>query len=234
MPRKIKVQRKGVTEPDEFISTTSRATAYVRKNYRLLAPVAGAVLVLVLITVIWSYYRAGRDRAARESFNQAIALYQTEGRGGTENPSDQTYREALTRFTALADSYGSTESGVAALFYLGESAYHLLDYDKAIDYYNRFISRSRPGNYVRCFAYEGLGYCYEEKQDYAKAVDCYKRAIAEPSPAVPDLLYSAVARCYEALNDKATALDYYKKITADTSGSVLLTIAGDRMRALAP
>jgi tetratricopeptide (TPR) repeat protein len=79
-----------------------------------------------------------------------------------------------------------------------------------------------------------LGYCYEEKQDYAKAVDCYKRALAEPSPAVPDLLHAAVARCYEALNDKANALEYYKKIAADTSGSVLLTIAGDRLRALSP
>jgi tetratricopeptide (TPR) repeat protein len=234
MPRKIKVQRKDVTEPDEFISTTSRATVYVRNNYRVLIPVAGAVLVLVLITVIWSYYRAGRERSAREVFNQAVALYQTEGRGKAEQPSDQTYREALTRFTALADSYGSTTAGMAALFYLGESSYHLRDYDKAIEYYNRFISRSRPGSYLRCFAYEGLGYCYEEKQDYAKAVDFYKRALAEPSPAVPDLLYGAVARCYDALNDKANALEYYKKIATDARGSMLLTIAGDRLRALSP
>lgn len=234
MPRKIKVQRKDVTEPDEFISTTSRATAYVKNNYRVLFPIAGAVLVLVLITVIWSYYRSGRERAAREAFNQAVTLYQSGGSGGAEQPSDQTYREALTRFTALADDYGSTASAVTALFYLGESSYHLRDYDKAIEYYNRFLSRSRPGHYLRCFAYEGLGYCYEEKQGYAKAVDFYKQALAEPSPAVPDLLYGAVARCYEALNDKANALDYYKKIGAAASGSVLLTVAGDRLRALTP
>lgn len=233
MPRKIKVQRKDVKEPDEFISTTSQVMAYVKKNYRMLAPVAGAVLVLVLITVVWYYYRAGRDRVARESFNQAVALYQAEGTEA-EKPSDQRYREALSQFTALEDNYRGTESGFKALFYLGESSYHLREYDKAIDYYNRFISRSRPENYVRCFAYEGLGYCYEEKQDYAKAIDFYKRALSEPNPALPDLLYSAIARCYEALNDKGNALDYYKKITADKSGSVLLTIAGDRMSALTP
>lgn len=234
MPRKIKVQRKAVTEPDEFISTTSRATAYVKQNYRVLTPVAGAVLLLVLIILFWSYYRAGRESAARESLNQAIALYQTEGMGEAEKPSDQKYRDALIQFAALEDGFRGTDAGMKALFYLGESSYHLQDYDKAIEYYNRFISRSRRGHYLRCFAYEGLGYCYEEKQDYAKAVDCYKQALSEPRPAVPDLLYGAVARCYEALNDKVDALDYYKKITADKNGSVLLTIADDRMRLLAP
>jgi tetratricopeptide (TPR) repeat protein len=234
MPRKIKVQRNDVKEPDEFISTTSRIMAYAKKRYRMLAPVAGAVILLVLIAVVWYYYQAGRERVARESFNQAVALYQAEGAPGAEKPSDQKYREALTQFTSLEENSRGTESGVKALFYLGEISYHLREYDRAIDYYNNFISRSRSGHYLRCFAYEGLGYCYEEKLEYAKAIDFYKQALSEPSPALPDLLCGAIARCYEALNDKANALAYYKKITADTSGSILLTIAGDRVKALAP
>jgi len=118
---------------------------------------------------------------------------------------------------------------VNALFYLGESSYRLKEYDKAIDFYTRFISRSRPGNYLRCYAYEGLGYCHEEKQDYAAAVEGYGRSLQEQSNSLPDLLYVAIARCYEALNDKTKALDYYKKVTGDKKGSVLLTIAADRI-----
>ncbi len=79
MPRKIKVQRKDVNEPDEFISTSSRVMAYVKARYRLLAPAAGAVLLLVLIAVVWYYYRAGREQEARASFHQAVALYQAAG-----------------------------------------------------------------------------------------------------------------------------------------------------------
>lgn len=233
MPRKIKVQRKGVTEPDEFISTSSRAMAYMRKNYRMLVPVAGAVLVLLLIIVVWYYYRAGRERVARESFNQAVALYQAEEQAEAEKPSDQRYREALTRFISLEENYRGTESGVKALFYMGESSYHLREYDKAIDCYTRFLSRSRAGNYLRYFAYEGLGYCHEEKQDYAKAIGYYQQALQEQSATMPDLLYSAIARCYESLNDTAKALEYYKRVTGDTKGSVLLSIAADRMTALA-
>jgi len=234
MPRKIKVQRKDLNEPDEFISTSSRVMAYVKARYRLLAPAAGAVLLLVLIAVVWYYYRAGREQDARESFHQAVALYQAAGPAETDRPSDQKYRDALAQFSAVEEKYPGTESGVNALFYLGESSYRLKEYDKAIDFYTRFISRSRPGNYLRGYAYEGLGYCHEEKQDYAKAVECYGRALQEQSNALPDLLYVAIARCYEALNDKTKALDYYKKVTGDKKGSVLLTIAADRIASLAP
>ncbi len=152
----------------------------------------------------------------------------------TDRPSDQKYRDALAQFSAIEEKYPGTDSGVNALFYLGESSYRLKEYDKAIDFYTRFISRSRPGNYLRCYAYEGLGYCHEEKQDYATAVECYGRSLQEQSNALPDLLYVAIARCYEALNDKTKALDYYKKVTGDKKGSVLLTIAADRIASLAP
>jgi len=64
MPRKIKVHRKDLNEPDEFISTSSRVMAYVKARYQLLVPAAGAVLLLLLIAVVWYYYRAGREQDA--------------------------------------------------------------------------------------------------------------------------------------------------------------------------
>jgi len=234
MPRKIKVMRKDVKEPDEFISTSSLVFAYLRNNYRMLAPVAGAVVLLVLITIGWYYYRAGKERAARNDLNQAVTIYHLTASAQANQPPDQRHREALERFNALAESYPGTASAVQALFYLGESSYHVKEYDKAIDYYTRFIDQSGTGNYLQCFALEGLGYCYEEKADYLKALDFYKRALEMQNNAVADLLNLAIARCYEALDDRANALDHYKKVTTDTSASLLLTIARDRITALTP
>lgn len=234
MPRKIKVIRKEAEEPDEFISTSSQVFGYIRNNYRMVAPAAAALVLLVLITVGWYYYRAGKERAARNDLNQAVALYTMTAAPQGDTPPDQRYREALGAFTALVEQYGGTASAEEALFYLGESSYRLKEYDTAIDYYTRFIEQSSSGNHLQCFALEGLGYCYEEKGDYPKAIEYYKRAVGAQTSTVADLLNLAIARCYDALEDKAAALDYYKKVTSDTSPSLLLTIARDRISALTP
>lgn len=234
MPRKIKVVRKDADEPDEFISTSSRVFAYLKKNYRMAASAGGAVVLLVLITAGWNYYRAGQERAARNDLNQAVALYSMAASPQGDTSPDQRYREALDGFNALVEQYPGTASAVEALFYLGESSYRMREYDKAIDYYTRFIDRSGSGNYLRSFALEGLGYCHEDKGDYTKAIDFYRRALEEHGNGVPDLLHIAIGRCYEALQDKGAALDSYKKVTADTSPSLLLSVARDRIAVLAP
>jgi tetratricopeptide (TPR) repeat protein len=234
MPRKIKVVRKDINEPDEFISTSSLVFGYLKSNYRMVASVTGAVVLLVLITIGWYYYRAGKERVARNDLNQAVSLYNMTASAQGDTAADQRYREALAGFTALVENYPDTGSAVEALFYLGESSFQVKEYDKAIDYYTRFLDQSSAGNYLECFALEGLGYCYEEKGDYLKAIEFYKRALEVQSNAVADLLHLAIARCYDAVHDSGAALDHYKKVTTDKSPSLLLTIARDRITALTP
>ena len=178
MPRKIKVQRKDLNEPDEFISTSSRVIAYVKARYRLLAPAAGAVLLLVLIAVVWYYYRAGREQDARESFHQAVALYQAAGPAETDRPSDQKYRDALAQFSAVEEKYPGTDSGVNALFYLGESSYRLKEYDKAIQEFSKVIknhpkSEKAPGARLK------IGYSYLNGKNTAKARENLNKVIKD-------------------------------------------------------
>jgi tetratricopeptide (TPR) repeat protein len=77
-----------------------------------------------------------------------------------------------------------------------------------------------------------LGYCYEEKGDYEKALDYFKRSLNEDNCAIEKLLYLNIAGCYEALNDNASALEYYKKTGGDESNSPFFTLARDKVAAL--
>ena len=233
MPRKIKVTKKKINEPDEFISTSSMIVEYIKNNYRILMSGAIVVLVLFLMLFGWFYYTRGKEKEAVTLYNQAKRIYQS----GTPDQQDtqprgDRYRSAQEKFEAVYTKYSGTASATAASLYLGDCSYHLQEYDKAIDYYKHFIDTSEKSNYLRCFAFEGLGYCYEEKGDYQKALDYYQESIKESAGAIKELLYLNVARSYEALDDRTNALAFYKKAVEGQGNSLFLTLARDKVALL--
>lgn len=233
MPRKIKVTRHKVTEPDEFISTSSIIFDYVKNNYVTIGSAAAVVLVVALITFGWYYYSKGQERDALNIFNKAKQLYQQ----STATPADgkpqaDFYRPAIEQFEEVATNYSGTSAAATSILYMGDCYYHLKDYDKAIDNYTRFISTSRKNDYLRQFAFEGLGYCHEEKGDYEKALDYFKQSLNERNCAIKNLLYLDMARCYEALKDNTAALEYYTKAGGDASNSLFFELAQERANSL--
>lgn len=233
MPRKIKVIKKKTNEPDEFISTSSLIAAYVKKNFQAL--IGGAVVVLVLLSVLvgWLYYTRGKEREAVNLYNQAKQMYQS-GSGIQEGnqPQSDVYRKALQNFEEVYNNYSGTPSATAAALYLGDCYYHLQEYDKAIDYYLHVTGASEKGSYLRCFAFEGLGYCFEGKGKYQEAIDYYLQSLKETTEAIRDLLYLNVARCYEALDDKTSALEFYRKAVDGQSDSLFAVLARDKVALL--
>ena len=233
MPRKRRVIKKKVKEPDEFISTSSLIIGYVRNNSQLVIQIAVVVLIISFLTYGWIYYTREKKKEASLLFYQSEQFYKSDRYSHTANqPVEERYSVALRKFEDIMKKYSGTSSALKALFYIGECYYHLRDYDKAIDYYTQFINRSRKGDYLACFAFEGLGYCYEEKGVYEQALEYFKKSMEASEVDIEELHYLNIARCYEALNDKAHALQFYKKVIDDKSNSIFSELAQDKVRAL--
>jgi tetratricopeptide (TPR) repeat protein len=159
---------------------------------------------------------------------QQIARTQSAGQ-----PFEERYRLALSKFQDVQSSYAGTSSGIKALFYMAECYYRLGDYDKAIDYYTQFVDKSQKGNYLISFAYEGLGYCHEEKGDCEQALQYYKKSLEQNTLDLRKMEYLNIARCYETLNDKTQALEYYKKLENEQSDSLVAELVQDKINTLA-
>ena len=132
----------------------------------------------------------------------------------------------------IHENYAGTASGKKALFYMAECYYRLGDFDKATEYYTQFIDKSRKGDYLISFAYEGLGYCYEGKGGFEKALDYYKKSMEQKTLDIRKMEYINIARCYEALNDKTKALEYYKKLENEQSDSLIAELVQDKVNTL--
>ena len=233
MPKRRRIIKKKIKEPDEFISTSSIITNYVKNNYRNIIPVAVIALVVSLIIFGWFYYSKGREKEAANLFYQSKRFYQSVKNSQTAGqPAEEMYRLALEKFENVKKQYAGTSSNTEALFYIGDCYYHLRKYDKSINYYQQFIDKSGKDDYLRCFAFEGLGYCYEEKGDYEKALNYFKKSADESVIDIKELEYLNIARCYEALNDRVNALQFYKKFIDSQSESIFLELAQKKVEAL--
>jgi Uncharacterized protein conserved in bacteria len=83
-------------------------------------------------------------------------------------------------------------------------------FDEAIDAYNKFLKKVSSQPQLALLADDSLGYCYEEKKDYKKAVEYFQKTIT-PSPGLGESGYLNVGRCFEALGDSEGSLNIYKK-----------------------
>ncbi len=233
MPRKIKISRKKIKEPDEFVSTSSLIIDYVRKNYRNIIPVAVVALVIAIVAFGWFYYSKGREIEASSLLYQAKQIYNSSQNIKNNYQSiEEKYRLSLGKFEDIKNRYSGTSSAANSSFYIGDCYYHLREYDKAIDYYKQFLNISGKSNYLRYFAFEGLGYCYEEKRDYEKALGYFKSSMEEGDIDFKKLAFIAMARCYESLNDRAKALEFYNRLSDDQSNSIFLELIQDKVEAL--
>jgi len=63
-------------------------------------------------------------------------------------------------------------------------------------------------------AAQSLGYCYEAKGEFAKALENFQKNAEGQASVYQEEGLLGVARCYEALNQKPKALETYQKALA--------------------
>ena len=203
-------RKKLLKEPDEFISTTTKIIQFLREHNRQMLLYGVIVLAGVVGVFGFFYYLSRQQGRALVVQQEAFQLYQeTFRQGGSPEKEKDQYRKSLEKFKEALSVSGRGSVGEVSRIYVGHCHYSLQEYDQAIAAY--VLCLEGP---FRAMALNGLGYCYEAKGDYSKAMENYQKNMEESlSPyQMEDTL--AVARCYEALKQKEKALEVYQKALA--------------------
>ncbi len=205
-----KVSRKKLLkEPDEFISTTARALQFFREHKRQMTIYGTILLVIVAVGACGYAYLGWQQGKAMAAQQQGLQLYQDAFRQGKSPEGEkENYQKALAKFQEALAIYRWGRVAQVSQIYVGHCYYALKDYDQAIAAYSRCLDGP-----FRSMALDGLGYSYESKGDYAKALEDYQKDMNEIGPYQEEAILGA-ARCYEALNQKQKALEIYQKALA--------------------
>ncbi|HXX33149.1 MAG TPA: tetratricopeptide repeat protein [Thermodesulfobacteriota bacterium] len=223
MTRTKKIIKKNLKKPDEFITLTERTFLFVTRHSRSIAVGAGIVLVLLLGIFSFQKWEKKNEGNAFQMFHLAMETY-----GMVSSPyrdgSPQEYRTVLEKFDEIITKYPKTSSGKIALLFKGNIYLRLGEFDDAIKAYEAFLQKTREKKLYRSFALDGLGYSYEGKKEYQKAVDAYQRIIGLGEGFQLADAYFGLGRCYEKMGKIKEALEYYRNFVSASKKSEMTNI----------
>ncbi|HPW89985.1 MAG TPA: tetratricopeptide repeat protein [Paludibacteraceae bacterium] len=200
-----KKKQQGEFEMPNVQEALSKSEAFI-ETYRkeLLYGIGAVVILVVAILAFHTYYLVPRETEAQEKMIFCVSQFERDSfhialRGDGMNEG----------FEAIIDDYKFTDAAELAAAYAGVCAYHLGEYEEAIDYLDKFDARSvnmTPATIcLRGDAYVELG-------EYNKAVKDFLRAAETRNEMVAPRSLKKAGLAYEALGKYDKAVKVYTEI----------------------
>jgi tetratricopeptide (TPR) repeat protein len=218
-----KIAKKKLKEPDEFISLSETIYHFVTHHSRSMMIGGIALLVILLSFFIYQRWERRNEEEAYRKFTLAVEIYQMVSspyRGG----SISDYKNVLEKFNEITSRFSRTSSGKISLLYKGNILLHLGEFDEAIKSYQAFLNKGGKEKLYRLFAWEGLGYSYEGKRDYEKAIQAYRKITEEGENIELSNAFLSMGHCYEKLGKNKEALENYKAFLKESPKSMMANV----------
>jgi tetratricopeptide (TPR) repeat protein len=210
-------------EPDEFISFTEKTYTFISHHFKSIA--GGGIIVLMTVLSIFFYQRWEKrnEGEAYQKLRVAEASYQmVVSPSGGGSPSE--FKDVLGKFEEVITKFSGTSSGKLSLLYKGNILLRLGEFEEAAKSYQTFLQKGGKEKVYRLFATEGLGYAYEGKKEYEKAIQSYQKIVGEGSSFELSNAYLSVGRCYEKMGKNKEALENYRAFLKESPKSSMTNV----------
>lgn len=202
------VSRRQELREDQVVTFYAKAWGYYAQHKRLLLGVLVGVLAVAGLAVGYVFWQQQRSRTAEQQMVEAIRLFENGSFRAALNGTDEA-----PGLLALAEDFGGTRSGNLLHFYAADALFRLGSYDSALVHFRKFDVEQ---NLIGASALAGEAAIYEQKGEFGKAGDQFRRAalIFENEVTTPGYLQAA-GRNYEQAGqyDKAEAV--YEQLRED-------------------
>jgi len=223
MTRTKKIIKKKLKEPDEFITLSERAYLFINRQYKSIAVGGIIVLILVLSFFFFQRWEKKNEENAHQIFNLNVETYQMVSTSYRE-ASIQDYKNILEKFNEAITKFPRTSSGKLSILYKGNIHLRLGEFEEAIKAYESFLQKGGKEKLYRSLATEGLGYSFEGKKDYEKAVNAFQKVIDLGESFQLGNAYLGMGRCYEKLGKNKEAIENYKNFLKVSQKSQMTNI----------
>jgi tetratricopeptide (TPR) repeat protein len=228
MAKKRITRKQLLNEPDEFISVSSRL---IRFGVDHKTPGLLGVAVFFIAIIALSGYHYFSNKAE----NTASALLQMNinqyAQAMTKKSPEQAREQVKAGFEQIMDSYGRTEAAKMARAIYAGICFRAGDIDKAISLYTESLDNYKEAPAICSLFTAGLGYCYEQKGEIQKAIDCFKK-VADGTDAVgQDEALFNLGRLYADLGMADKSRDAFRTLIDSQSDSPYAELARERVAA---
>jgi tetratricopeptide (TPR) repeat protein len=223
MTKGKKITRRRIKQPDEFISTTEHVLLFVKDHLKKIAVGVGIMVVIMAAFVLFRVWEEKKENEASQRLTLAMETVQLVNSPYREGTPVE-YRNALTKLEEIVKAFPRTSSGTFALLYEGNMHFKLGEFDEAIKAYDAFLSKSGSESLYTLLALGGVGYAYEGKKDYGKAIEAYQRIVSMAQGFQAREARLQMGYCYEKLGKNKEAVENYKAYLEGTQKSLMTNL----------
>lgn len=235
MPKR-KLAKKELAKPDEFISFTTKAFAFLKKRRNQVAYAAIVLAALAFAWWAWQKYQQNYERQAGMQLARASQLFASvlvPPAGGAQ-PQNQKSKieEAIAALNSLVGQFPRSRALTPGLIYLGNAHYRLGNYDQAISIYQRALTRKDLDPDLRALVHNALGYASLAKGDYTAAASYFSQAAASPAQFLKEQSLFNQALAYEKLGSLDQAGQAYRQLILEFPTTPRAALARQKLAAL--
>lgn len=225
MAKKKRVTRKKLLkEPDEFLTTSGKVLRYTIDHKTQMFWAMGILAGIIIIASSISYFVNAAENKAFALLDQAMTDY-----GSMEEieGDEQAFLEVEKPFQQILDTYGGRKGGKFARLIFADICYTTGRMDKAISLYQQALEDFKQVQPYDAMILKALGYAYEEKKDFAEAIQYFERITSAADELMKDEALFALGRLYLAVGQNEKGIATYKQLIADFPDYMHIEIARD-------
>ena len=203
---KKKKNQQPTNEPIALDVQLSKGEAFIEKNWKTIAAVLGAIIVIVVGVYLYKNHMADKELQAQKAIASAQVAF-----------AQQQYEQALKGdgnskgLLKVIDEFSGTETANIAKLYAGLAYANTDKVDEAIKYLEDFSAQD--DDIVSPAAIAALGNLYIQKGDNEKGVKTLVKAAEKAdNDAVSPVFLLQAGQVYESMGQNDKALDLYNKI----------------------
>ncbi|MCG9129004.1 tetratricopeptide repeat protein [Candidatus Poribacteria bacterium] len=241
MSQKRRIMNEEIKQEDKFIDLVLTCYSFIKDNAKIITIVTAVVIVGVVGYIVYNQNQESTYAMASAHYSEAITTFKdaekdfldtsspTEETENEEDTKQPTFPEAEVKLKEFFQKYPNTVFADKARYQYAKSLYFQEKYPEARNEFQVVVKNHKKENeLIAMYAQKAIGNCYEQEEDYSKAISEYE---AKSFPTTPNLspqirqyvLTGAKfnqALCYEKLNEIEDAKVAYQDVIDEFENTI--------------
>ena len=226
MANKRITRKQLLKKPDEFISLSSRLLQSAIKYKVQISFALGVIALLVIVVSGIRYFSNRAENRAFALLDQATTGYDSMVKN--DGP-EKACRDIEQDFDFIIKKYSRKDAAKFAGLIYANICYNAGDYEKATALYDKSLKDFNNHPSIKTFILSGIGYNYEEKNDYKAAANYFEMIVSQSGAIMKDEALFNLGRLYAAMGENEKSITAFKKIVFDYTDSIYIELARERV-----
>lgn len=223
---KLRITRKDLKKPDEFILFTTKAYHWAILHQMQIFYGLISLFIVVIVVVFLQNYRFKQESKASNILYEANLNMEEATKKKGSKPDDKDYndliKKSLDGYDLVLKKYPSSKSASFVHFYKGNLFFEDGKYKDAIESYQKALKSFKKEERTRGVILTNIAYSYEAMKNWNDACNYFKEASKIGHSPVKDIIYYNIGRCLSKLGNKGEAKKYFGMIASEYPNSKLM------------